>query len=300
MSCDGAVVESRQLSRRDRIITRCADGARCLSRNQSLLNLVRSLHLKQLMKLLYFEISVPKNHQKILILGHNMAKFHVIDYEELRAVEAFEAALNTSMSGEERMLRAIIAKIRPGDVVYDVGASIGIHTVFTAAKVGERGRVVSFEPEKKAYEALQRNVRLNGLKNVKVVNVALGSKRGLGRLYNTPKIGMGASSLLETGDCEFRQKVEIWPGDCIRENEDLPIPRVVKIDVEGVEFDVIKGLKKTLSQKECHLVCCEVHPGRSRVEQRCAKVTSLLASLGFRKTKIFRRGGEIHSFCYKT
>jgi FkbM family methyltransferase len=281
---------------RDRIIGHCQNGVESLRRNRFVLNIIRSLHIQRLMKLLYFEIFAPKNRQKVLVLDNTIARFHVINYEELRALEI---GLNRGVKAERRVLRTIMATIKSGDAVYDVGANIGLHTVFAAINVGEGGQVLSFEPENKAYDALQRNVRLNGLKNVKIMKVALGNKKGRGRLYNRPKIGIGASSLLATGDSEFRQEVQIWPGDYLVEHEKLPIPRVVKIDVEGVECDVIQGLEKTLSQKGCQLVCCEIHPALSQCEGGCAKVLSQLAALGFSEIKTFWRGGEVHAFCYK-
>jgi FkbM family methyltransferase len=168
-----------------------------------------------------------------------------------------------------------------------------------AMKAGEKGRVIAFEPGNSAYEALRRNIGLNNLNNVKPIQVALGDQIDMGSLYNRPRIGIGATSLLRSSDSEFLQKVNISPGDYIVKDRKFPLPKAVKIDVEGFEYPVIKGLKDTLSNEICKLVCCEIHSILFPNDINCSMIIDLLKSLGFTNIITYIRGGEIHAICYK-
>lgn len=98
------------------------------------------------------------------------------------------------------------------------------------------------------------------MKNVEPVKAALGDRIDKGTLYCRRRIGIGANSLLKSSNSEFLQTVNIFPGDYIVKERNLPLPKAIKIDVEGFEYPVINGLKDTLSHETCKLVCCEVHP----------------------------------------
>jgi len=67
-----------------------------------------------------------------------------------------------------------------GKTVFDVGGYVGIHTLFFARATGEKGRVVTFEPNPRNYEELVYNVRLNGFDNVTTMQIGLGRRYGVG------------------------------------------------------------------------------------------------------------------------
>ena len=134
---------------------------------------------------------------------------------------------------EKYFLQALISTLRPGDAFLDVGGDVGLFTIPTAKVVGERGVVLCFEPESVAYRKMLDNLALNGLTNVRVFKKALGDQNSGGRLFVG---GTACPSLLpHQGDAEQQsasEAVEVVQGDWLRENENLPIPRAVKIDVD--------------------------------------------------------------------
>lgn len=130
--------------------------------------MARLTHLNQLGKALYFRLFRPRDGQVLLTLEGISAQFHVKSYTEL-------LYLTERIGKDERRILEFMGQLlQPGDVVYDVGAYLGLHTIFFAKRVGEQGRVVSFEPMPYNYQALEANIELNGLKNVFPMQIALG------------------------------------------------------------------------------------------------------------------------------
>ena len=128
--------------------------------------------------------------------------------------------------------------IRPGMTVYDIGAQAGFYTLFFSRLAGDRGKVFAFEPC--AYEArfLIDHVRLNHLDNVRVVQAAVCETREL----------LPMSS--DRGTCENRLVDN--PGATLMvptlslDSSGLPVPDLIKMDVEGAEAAVLRGAQRTL------------------------------------------------------
>jgi hypothetical protein len=81
--------------------------------------------------------------------------------------------------------------------------------------------------------------------------------------------------------------------------ENLPLPRVVKIDVEGYEYQVIRGLRKTLCDEKSQIVCCEIHPTMLPPDIEPEMVIELLESCGFNRIETYPCGERFHVFCQK-
>jgi FkbM family methyltransferase len=147
----------------------------------------------------------------------------------------------------------------PGDVLYDVGANIGFFVLIGARLVGPGGRVVAFEPVTENVAAIRSNAELNELANIDVVERAAGAARGLERLLRVEDLSW---SRLESrgshpGTLESVE-VEVVPIDELVRSGELPPPTVVKIDVEGSEVDVLRGMAETIEQHRPAIVC-ELH-----------------------------------------
>ena len=87
----------------------------------------------------------------------------------------------------------------------------------------------------------------------------------------------------------MQQVVEIAQGDELVATEKLPTPRAVKIDVEGYEHAVIQGLRRTLSEPACEMICCEIHPSMLPAGITPEAVLNLVDSLGFKRIQQFPR-----------
>jgi FkbM family methyltransferase len=154
--------------------------------------------------------------------------------------------------------RAFAAAIHRGDVVYDVGAFIGTYTIIALQKAGPLGRVIAFEPSEVTREHLVRHLEWNGCKDRTIVReVCCGAVSGERRFYFLPGKLEAVNGLVPVEGFDAKQ-VPVTSLDTEVANTGW-IPAVVKIDVEGAEWDVLKGAEYTLQQYRPRLFI-SLHP----------------------------------------
>lgn len=159
---------------------------------------------------------------------------------------------------EKEFLRDVVRDLGGRDVFYDVGANLGLFSCFAAKKLSG-GNVVAFEPYPPNAEQLRENINRNGVSgNCTVVEAAVLDKTGTTDFGTTRGDGVGTQTA-NTRPERGLMKVDCFRGDRLINDEELPQPNVVKIDVEGAEPLVIEGMKDTLSEESCRSVYCEVH-----------------------------------------
>ena len=138
-------------------------------------------------------------------------------------------------------------------VVYDIGSYIGIYALFFSRAVGEHGKVFTFEPNPKNYDELVFNLQLNRISNVETKNIGLGQKEEKTDLVINPVFPARGkiSRELNTGKSSSSRrkiiKIQVNSFDDILQKESLPNPDFIKIDVEGFELEVLRGMKNTLA-----------------------------------------------------
>jgi len=254
-----------------------------LSYRPELLKLAHRLGLNSILRRAYFYCARPADGILQTEIAGTHVRFYTYTPEELRILESGGGA-----GGEERVLRRLIEFLRPADVVLDIGANVGLYTVFLAKVVGSEGLLIAFEPSRQSYAHLLENLKLNGLVNVRCFRKALGERSGQAWLSSGRVIGGSSLVHAHEGDGPG-EVVDVMEGDRLVAAENLPVPRAVKIDVEGYEHAVIQGLRRTLAQRACELVCCEVHPAQLPPEVKLETVAGLLKSFGFSRIDTYPR-----------
>jgi FkbM family methyltransferase len=184
---------------------------------------------------------------------------------------------------EERpVLEDFVDELRPADTFYDIGANVGLYACLAADVV--ENAVTAFEPHPENADRLVQNVACNGA-NVSLHRCALAEEGGNAELeIALEKVGSAGHSLVGTPGGENHRRIEVAKrrGDELIAAEGLPRPTVLKIDVEGAEYDVLDGLEETLSHRTCRLVYCEVHPEQLRMAGRSVDdVREKLEGYGF-------------------
>jgi FkbM family methyltransferase len=237
----------------------------------------RALGLRGVARKLFYLAERPRNGiLQINALGTS-AKFYVRSPEELRMLQKAGTG-----HWEKVVMEFLKERLSPGDVAYDIGSNIGLYAVLLGKWVGETGLVIGFEPQQKNYDHLLENLRANSLNQVRTYRVALGDCDGEGKLYGGDDL-LFANLLSPRESKAGYEVVKIVEGDSFREAEKLPIPRALKIDVEGYEYSVLLGLKETIQSPVCQFVTCEVHPTLMPEGVTPEKVFDLLRSCGFRQ-----------------
>ena len=168
--------------------------------------------------------------------------------------------------------------VRAGDVVVEVGANVGAHTVPLAQRVGPAGRVFAFEPQRVLFQTICGNLALNSLTNTVVRNEAVGAAAGVVAVpsldYSHPA-NYGGLALGPEADWAGKQ-VPIEPVPVVTlDSLQLLRCRLLKVDVEGMEADVIRGGAETL--KRCRPMLYVENDRKDKAEE----LVGLLKELGY-------------------
>lgn len=158
--------------------------------------------------------------------------------------------------GEEEFTGLILKEIKSGDVVFDIGACVGLVSVH-AAKTG--ARVYSFEPDPYYRSRLKRNLSLNGIDKVTIIEWAASDSEGEVQLF-TDGVGGFSPSLRKVGD---RGAVNVKTNaiDSAVRSGEIASPDIIKMDIEGAEILALKGMKELLgSTRAPRAIFMEVHP----------------------------------------
>jgi FkbM family methyltransferase len=170
---------------------------------------------------------------------------------------------------------------REGDVVIDVGAYTGDTALIFSKLVGEKGRVICFEPDSYCFQKLVKNKALR-LKNVVALKRLLWSRKTVVKFAETNTIG---SSVFSAGGYGRIRRVRATTLD--EELRRLNLDRVdfIKMDVEGAEIEILKGASRTLRNNAPRLAIATYHVVRGR--QTREEVERILRRLGYETKTIF-------------
>lgn len=179
---------------------------------------------------------------------------------------------------------AWLDEIEPGSILLDVGANVGMYTIF-AAKV-RSAQVYAFEPESQNYALLNANIEVNGLSGrIKAYCAGFSDRDGLDTLFLSEfALGGSCHSMGEEVGFDLRPRPSPFAQGAISFSIDsavargmIPVPDYIKIDVDGFEHKVISGARQTLANPKVKSLIIELNPA---LEQH-REAVGLLRELGF-------------------
>src|ERR1017187_252034 len=141
-----------------------------IARSPLVVRATESLRIRGPLRRLYRFCFAPEGGKHQISVAGRQARFHVYSETTVQVLD--------SLGGERPTLEFLMGKLTPGDCIYDIGAALGLYTVFLAQVVGEKGHVVAFEPEFDSYARLRENLKLNNLNNVQPFRLALSDREG--------------------------------------------------------------------------------------------------------------------------
>jgi len=181
------------------------------------------------------------------------------------------------MGSEERNF--LSRHVTVGMTALDIGANIGLYSIFLAELVGTEGKVFAFEPDPILFEAASVNSRQNGKDNIiKLQNLALGSRAGQGTLYRT-SFNSGDNRLTASPAHQDAVPVRI-----ARLDDLLPDVKIdfIKMDVQGWEAEVFRGMNRILAANPALTIYFEYWPeGLRRAGEQLSSPIDILRQAGF-------------------
>lgn len=185
---------------------------------------------------------------------------------------------------EKEAFELFRAMIKPGQTVVDIGANVGFYTLEAARAVGLQGRVIAFEPEPNNCKRIRRNLEANGHRNVTLCQMAVSERSGRVELFLGSDCGI--HSLLRERASGEALEVEMVSLDDYFERHNLA-PDLIKIDAEGVELQVLRGMQRTLARYPSTAVICEIYdPSPEVVRRKKTEAVALLEAHGLRVSEV--------------
>jgi len=175
-----------------------------------------------------------------------------------------------------------ISGFSPDQTLVDIGANVGMYTIWAVITAGVR--VFSFEPESKNYAILTENIRLNNLQGaVTAFCIAISDRMELGELFLSSinkggsghTFGQSTGHMLQPTASPFRQGCVSFTLDELVANGSIPCPDFIKIDVDGIEHKVIQGLMKTLENETVKSILIELNTHLEEHRNVIGKLTDL-------------------------
>ncbi|MEV4925534.1 FkbM family methyltransferase [Streptomyces roseoverticillatus] len=185
---------------------------------------------------------------------------------------------------EPHMTRWLSRQLRPGDTFIDVGANIGYFSLLASRLVGTGGRVVAIEASPTFHRSVLANSRRNACCNVRAVNVAVSDARRSLRFTLASSRNMGANSIVPyDGPAESCFEAQALPLTEVLTTSEVAEARVIKVDVEGAEGSVVRGMAPLLDQLRPDAeVTVEVSPERmARLGDSIEELLATMRDHGF-------------------
>lgn len=166
----------------------------------------------------------------------------------LNIAEFLQAHLYLFGSYELPTVRFIRSYLRTGDVAIDIGAQIGYLTLIMATSAGGATHVLSFEPEAVNIQRFQENILLNSISNVQLFPMAVSNFSGTLKLYLSTDHNSGTHSTIanDPNVGSAFEEVATTTIDAVVANNAIEAIRLIKIDVEGAELEVVQGAVQTM------------------------------------------------------
>jgi FkbM family methyltransferase len=172
------------------------------------------------------------------------------------------------------------ALCRPGMTFLDIGANVGYYTALAIGRVGEAGKIIALEPDKENFQYLQRTVAANRGSNVTCIQKAAADRNGFLTLYVSSE-NRGDNRLYANELSDGSYSVEVSTIDSILDDQGVSSVDLIKMDVQGFEGQVLRGMRETIRRSQGLIMLTEFWPyGLTRAGSQPSEVLRDLESAG--------------------
>jgi len=231
-----------------------------------------------------------------------------LDYKHSNIMLYADTPLNIARARacekEPETVQWIESFIKPGDIFYDIGANVGAYSLVASRYLEGALTVYAFEPSFSTYAQLCRNIVLNNCQeSIYPFLITLSNEKGF-VWFSYHSLESGSADHTVTSDKEsksndaipeYQQKLLSMNIDYLISDFGFPIPTHIKLDVDGVEFLILKGAEKTLRKGTTKSILVEVRQS----DGQAYNVSNLLSGLGYNLHARYDRGdGEIWNYIF--
>jgi FkbM family methyltransferase len=214
---------------------------------------------------------------------------------------------------EKKTLHVVEQRLRPGMTMLDIGAHVGYYAVAAARLVGERGRVLAFEPNPRIFTMLQRNVA--NYPAVQPLQMAVSDSTGTAELFDYLVLSGSASlhydaELLEREQANIQKdaiaprlgqqfaaqkySVETARLDDVLADKGIETVDFIKMDIEGAEIHALRGMSETIARSPRLQMIMEFNPQALKAfEHAAAAALREVLALGFARVEVIQEDGSL-------
>jgi FkbM family methyltransferase len=183
---------------------------------------------------------------------------------------------------EPDLFRTYNAFLKPGMVVFDVGANIGLHALYFCKRVGRSGEVYAFEPSAKTFQRLASHLKKNNLVNVEALHCALGAAAGRVEVLENPRDTSRTFVRTITPKSPVFGDVEVFTLDAFAQARKIQRIDFLTIDAEGFEGEILAGAIELLTRKTIRIMQIELdQQSAGQTGSGGAKVVPALLANGY-------------------
>jgi len=245
-----------------------------------------------LRKVFYYWLYSKLHKNKMIIKEVQGSKMHL-------NLDDFGLSKQLFLNGirEPECTRIMKDQLRKGMTIAEVGANIGYYALMEAQIIGDKGKIYAIEPFPPNYELLKKNIELNSFDDrVDLHNIAISNEQGTTKLFLNEKHNL--CNMLESGNSEGFVEVETKTLDDFIKGKKLP--DLIRMDIEGYEYYVLEGMKKTLKDCSSCKMFIEVHPFQMFEKGLdYKKPIKMLFDSGFKPTYIVKEHGPMKEESFK-
>jgi FkbM family methyltransferase len=203
---------------------------------------------------------IPSTLTNMVVTSHFKDKVFEVDGHKMFLNQGL---FNLSLGRPFEPLETEIVKkyVKKGNVVLDIGANIGYYTLIFAELVGEQGEVYAFEPSPENFSLLERNIKMNALKNVTSQQFAISNRSGKTRLYLSSN--PGDNRIYDAHDGSHSIEVVTVRLDDYFNDYNKKID-FIKMDIQGAEWAAIQGMSEIINKNRGLKILMEYSPNLIR------------------------------------
>lgn len=196
---------------------------------------------------------------------NKLKKWKIMDFEMYLNPENMGLDLKENSIHKQLILDRIREKratlimkefIEPEDIILELGANIGYYVLIESSNLSDKGFIYAIEPGQDNVQLLKKNIKLNNIKNIEIYELAMSDKKGISKLY----LNRASNFYSLINDTNTSRYIEVPTNTVDNFLKNKKHITFLRMDIEGYEVEVIKGMKKTLKDKNFKKLFVEIHP----------------------------------------